>query len=96
MINGFDINTHAAVIKMAENLADIFEEHSEEESITYDINPSFTHTTLKVSDRGLEILGDAFEEVIPSLRSAVFTHLLDELKSRDIKYDIKQFKGKPN
>ncbi|MCH8022367.1 MAG: hypothetical protein IH932_01290 [Thaumarchaeota archaeon] len=85
MINSYDTDVHTAVLEASMKLADIFEDNIIEES--YIDNGG----EVIISEEGLELLGDAFEEIEPGLREAVFSSLLDELTERDVPYDIIQF-----
>jgi len=86
VLNGFDQEVNIAVLEASIELADIFEEHIIAESYMDE------EDTVLISEAGMEVLGDMFEEVAPELRAAVFTGLLDELLERDIPFDIEQFK----
>ena len=90
MINNFDQETNAAVIEVSMKMADLFEEHILDESL---YNAAHSDNTVLISEEGMELLGDAFEEVVEGLRGAVFESLLDELTERDIPFDIEQFKA---
>ncbi len=76
-MNGYDDTTYQAIAATAVNLADIFEEYSEEGLC---------------SEEGLEMLGDFFGDIKEDFRGEVFQHLLVELEERGIDYDIEQFK----
>ena len=82
MMNGFNEDTHYAILGMARELADLFEEHS-----IRDVSP------VLISDEGLEAMGDTFEKIEPNFRANVFEHLLCELEERGIEFDIDQFKA---
>ncbi len=84
MMNGFNEDTHYAILGMARELADLFEEHAME---------TITGKTSFISDEGLEIMGDTFEKIEPNFRANVFEHLLCELDERGILFDLDQFKA---
>ncbi|MCH8022365.1 MAG: hypothetical protein IH932_01280, partial [Thaumarchaeota archaeon] len=77
----------AAVLEASIQLADIFEDYIIEESFMDD------DIYVLLSEEGMVLLGDAFEEIEPGLREAVFSSLLDELTERSVPYDIEQFKA---
>ena len=90
MINNYDQEVHAAIIEAGMNLANIFEDNIVVESF---IKSNGDGGSVLLSEEGMEELGDAFEEIDPGLREAVFGSLLDELTERNIPYDIEQFKA---
>lgn len=87
MINSYDKDVHFAIIEASIKLANIFEDYIIEESY---INNG---EEVLISEEGLELLGDAFEEIEPHLRESVFSSLLDELTERCVPYDLEQFKA---
>ena len=87
MINGFDIDMSILVTEKAFELADLFEEY-----IEYDNEALQSDEAVYLTGDGMEAMGDAFGEILPSLRGAVFESLLDELVEREIPFDIEQFK----
>ncbi len=96
MYNGFNEDTHYAILGMARELADLFEEHSErkitqvgnKEDDTWEWEEAYL-----VSDEGMVIMGDTFEKIEPNFRANVFEHLLCELEERGIEFDLDQFKA---
>lgn len=88
MINSYDKDVHFAVLEASMKLADIFEDYIIEESYMDD-----EEATVLISEEGMELLGDVFEEIEPGLREAVFGSLLDELTERSVPYDLDQFKA---
>lgn len=98
MMNGFNEDTHYAILGMARELADLFEEHSKafyDDGTLVGLEPQLVERPCKwsVSDEGMEIMGDAFEKIEPNFRANVFEHLLCELEERGIEFDIDQFKA---
>jgi len=86
MMNGFNEDTHYAILGMARELADLFEEHS-----IRDLGSE--GELVLISDEGIVIMGDTFEKIEPNFRANVFEHLLCELEERGIEFDISQFKA---
>ena len=89
MYNGFNEDTHYAILGMARELADLFEENAFPAANAAD----HSDQTRYISDEGLEAMGDTFEKIEPNFRANVFEHLLCELDERGIEFDIDQFKA---
>ncbi len=87
LVNGCDDETMAAVLMLANDLADIFEDN-----IIY-TEECQDGGSILINEHGMRQLGDMFEQVADPLRAIVFEHLLLELESRDIAYDIDQFQS---
>ncbi len=83
-MNGTDDYAHAAIQAMAMELADIFEDYMEAQ-------PDDESEYRRCSEEGLEIMGDAFGDIMEDYRGAVFQHLLREFEERGIEYDMSQF-----
>ena len=77
LMNGLDNHTKHAIMLTGSNLADMFEEHSQDGLL---------------SEVGMEEIGECFGDIIEDLRGPVFEALLIELEDRGIEYDIAQFK----
>jgi len=87
--NGIDEPTMLSIMAAAEELADVFEDNILEENFSR-MNEN-DDIVIQISEQGLKLLGDAFEEIVPEMRAPVFEHLLLELEDRDVEYDISQF-----
>ncbi len=86
IMNGDSDYAHAAIQAMAMELADIFEEHMIHlDEMGYDADYA------RCTEEGLEIMGDAFGDIMEDYRGAVFQHLLREFEERGIEYDMTQF-----
>ena len=80
MMNGFSEEILMEIIKASNELADLFEEYSEE-----------TDSGFYLNKEGMEILGESFGNIHEDMRGMVFEHLLMELEEREIPFDIDQF-----
>ncbi|KKM75177.1 hypothetical protein LCGC14_1392820 [marine sediment metagenome] len=80
MMNGFSEEILMEIIKASTELADLFEEYSEE-----------TDNGFYLNKEGMEILGESFGNIHEDMRGMVFEHLLMELEDREIPFDIDQF-----
>lgn len=97
VVNGYDDVIYKAISSMALDLADLFEEYSDVyyddgelvDPKTHDEDRPFQHI---ISEEGLEIMGDTFDDIEEDYRADVFQHLLCELEDRGIEYDLEQFK----
>ncbi len=90
IMNGDSDYAHAAIQAMAMELADIFEDHiirPMDDTGDYFVSEG----PAMCSEEGLEIMGDAFGDIMEDYRGAVFQHLLREFEERGIEYDMTQF-----